>query len=106
VNTPIPGTLPLVVGIIIVGIGSLIPCFIGYHMVHHYERFAWMIITIVMLFLWGLGAKAGFDINAQKSIEDTGKSLSSDILSFGGIVFGSFTGVRVITLVFCVETNV
>lgn len=87
-----PGTLPLVVGIIIVGIGSLIPCFIGYHMVHHYERFAWMIITIVMLFLWGLGAKAGFDINAQKSIEDTGKSLSSDILSFGGIVFGSFTG--------------
>jgi len=87
-----PGTLPLVVGIIIVGIGSLIPCFIGYHMVHHYERFAWMIITIVMLFLWGLGAQAGFNINAQKSIEDTGKSLSSDILSFGGIVFGSFTG--------------
>jgi purine-cytosine permease-like protein len=82
-----------VVGIIIVGIGSLIPCFIGYHMVHHYERFAWIIITIVMLFLWGLGAKAGYDINAQKSLEDTGKALKSDILSFGGIVFGSFTGV-------------
>lgn len=62
-------------------------------MVHHYERYAWMMITLVMLFLWGLGGKAGFDINAQKSVEDTGKSLSSDILSFGGIVFGSFTGV-------------
>lgn len=87
-----PGTLPLVAGVVIVGIGSLIPCFIGYNMVHHYERFAWIVITMVMLFLWGLGAKAGFDINAQKAVEDTGKSLTADILSFGGIVFGSFTG--------------
>ncbi|THH15143.1 hypothetical protein EW146_g5289 [Bondarzewia mesenterica] len=63
-----PGTLPLVVGIIII------------------------VLFIVMLFLWGLGGKAGFDINAQKALEDKGRSLSSDILSFGGIVFGSFTG--------------
>ncbi|KZP24133.1 hypothetical protein FIBSPDRAFT_822521 [Athelia psychrophila] len=87
-----PGTLPLVAGIVIVGLGSLIPCFIGYNMVHHYERFAWIIITVVMLMLWGLGGKAGFDINAQKPLEDTGKTLTADVLSFGGIVFGSFTG--------------
>jgi purine-cytosine permease-like protein len=86
-----------VAGIVIVGIGSLIPCFIGYHMVHHYERFAWIALTIVMLFLWGLGAKAGFDVNAQKSLEGTGKSLSSDILSFGGVVFASFTGVSIVS---------
>lgn len=65
-------------------------------MVHHYERYAWTVITLVMLFLWGLGAKAGFDINAQKAIEAKGKSLSSDILGFGSIVFGSFTGVSIL----------
>ena len=75
-------------------------------MVHHYERYAWIMITLVMLFLWGLGGKAGFDINAQKSIEDTGKSLSSDILSFGGIVFGSFTGVSTCTSIFLRDTDV
>ncbi|KAJ7095711.1 permease for cytosine/purines, uracil, thiamine, allantoin-domain-containing protein [Mycena belliarum] len=87
-----PGTLPLVAGVVIVGLASLIPCFIGYNMVHHYERYAWMIIFIVMLFLLGLGGLAGFDINAQKQFEDKGKAFSSDILSFGGIVFGSVAG--------------
>ncbi|KAJ7643966.1 purine-cytosine permease [Roridomyces roridus] len=87
-----PGTLPLVAGVVIVGVGSLIPCFIGYNMVHHYERYAWMVLFIVMLFLLGLGARAGYEIDAQKPFEDTGKSLSSDVLSFGGIIFGSVAG--------------
>ncbi|KAJ7069585.1 purine-cytosine permease [Mycena amicta] len=87
-----PGTLPLVAGVVIVGVGSLIPCFIGYNMVHHYERYAWMVLFVVMLMLLGLGGKAGYDINAQKAFEDKGKALSSDILSFGGIVFGSVAG--------------
>jgi hypothetical protein len=63
-------------------------------MVHVYERYAWMLMSLIMLFLWGLGGKAGYDINAQKPLEDTGRALSADILSFGGIVFGSFSGVR------------
>lgn len=47
-----PGTLPLVVGIIIVGICSLIPCFVGYHMVHYYERYAWMVgLTLLRSYL-------------------------------------------------------
>jgi hypothetical protein len=62
-------------------------------MVHHYERYAWIVITIVMFMLWGLGGKEGFDLKIQAELEDKGKGLSSDILSFGGIVFGSFTGV-------------
>jgi len=86
------GTLPLVVGIIIVSICSLIPCFVGYNLVHIYERYAWIIITVIMVFLWGLGGHKGFDINAQKASEDTGRNLAADILSFGGIVFGSFSG--------------
>ena len=88
-----PGTLPLVVGIIIVAVCSLIPCSVGYELIHLYERYAWIVITIIMLFLWGLGAHAGFDISAQKPLEDKGKDLAADVLSFGGIVFGSFTGV-------------
>ena len=88
-----PGTLPLVVGVIIVSICSLIPCFVGYNLVHTYERYAWIVITIIMFMLWGLGGKAGFDISAQKPLEDTGEDLIGDVLSFGGIVFGSFTGV-------------
>ncbi|KIK79423.1 hypothetical protein PAXRUDRAFT_834106 [Paxillus rubicundulus Ve08.2h10] len=85
-------TLPLVVGIILIGMCCLIPCFIGYDMVHIYERYAWVVTFFIMCCLWGLGAHAGFDVNAQKPLEDTGRALSSDILSFGGIVFGSFTG--------------
>jgi hypothetical protein len=46
-----------------------------------------------MFMLWGLGGKEGFDLKSQGDLEDKGKGLSSDILSFGGIVFGSFTGV-------------
>lgn len=88
-----PSTLPLVVGIIIIGVCSLIPCIIGYNMVHMYERYAWMVTLICMLFLCGLGAKVGYDVDVQKSLEDTGSALPADILGFGGIVFGSFTGV-------------
>lgn len=87
-----PGSLPLVVGIVIIGVCCLVPCFIGYNMVHVYERYAWMVTSVIMLFLWGLGGKAGYDISAQKPLEDTGRALSADILSFGGIVFGSFSG--------------
>jgi hypothetical protein len=67
-------------------------------MVHIYERYAWIVSTLIMLFLWGLGGKAGYDINAQKQLEDSGRALSADILGFGGIVFGSFSGVRRITI--------
>lgn len=88
-----PGTLPLVVGIIIVAVCSLIPCSVGYELIHVYERYAWILVTIIMLFLWGLGAHAGFEISAQKPFEDTGESLTADVLGFGGIIFGSYSGV-------------
>ncbi|KAL4064121.1 permease for cytosine/purines, uracil, thiamine, allantoin-domain-containing protein [Scleroderma yunnanense] len=84
--------VPLVVGIIIIGICCLIPCFVGYNMVHIYERYAWMVTFFIMCCLWGLGGKAGFDVNAQESMEKTGRALAGDVLSFGAIVFGSFSG--------------
>ncbi|TFK32555.1 cytosine-purine permease [Crucibulum laeve] len=87
-----PGTLPLIVGIIIVAVGSLVPCFIGYDMVHKVERYVWIPLGIIMLFLLGLGAKAGYEIKDQIPLEDTGRSVSADVMSFGGIVFSSFAG--------------
>lgn len=63
-------------------------------MVHIYERYAWTVTFFIMCCLWGLGAKAGFDVNAQKSSESTGRALAGDVLSFGAIVFGSVSGVR------------
>jgi len=63
-------------------------------MVHTYERYAWIVTFIIMCCLWGLGGNAGFDMNAQKSSESTGRALVGDVLSFGAIVFGSVSGVR------------
>ncbi|KAK0457488.1 cytosine-purine permease [Desarmillaria tabescens] len=86
------GSLPLVVGVIIVSICSLIPCFIGYNVVHTYERYVWIPLFVVMFFLWGLGGHAGFGIQAQKSSEESGRTLTASMLSFGGIVFGTTAG--------------
>ena len=85
-------TLPLVGGIIIIGVCCLIPCFIGYDMVHVYERYAWTSTFFIICCLYGLGSKVGYDVNAQKSLENTGRALSADILSFGAIIFGSVAG--------------
>lgn len=76
------------------GVCSLVPCFVGYDLVHVYERYAWLVTTLIMLILFGLGGRAGYDLQAQKPLEDKGADLVGDVLSFGGIVFGSFTGVR------------
>ncbi|PBK84182.1 cytosine-purine permease [Armillaria gallica] len=89
VNT---GSLPLIVGVIIVSICSLIPCFIGYDVVHTYERYAWVPLLVIMFFLWGLGGHAGLDIQAQKSAEESGRTLTANVISFGAIVFGNTAG--------------
>ena len=66
----------------------------GYEYLHHWERYAWIALTVIFCMLYGLGSRApgGYDISAQKASEDTGRSLAGDVLSFGGIVFGSCSG--------------
>ena len=61
-------------------------------MVHVYERYAWIMMLFVMSCLYGLGSKAGYDVGAQKPLEDTGRALAGDILSYGSIIFGVVTG--------------
>ena len=75
-------------------------------MVHHYERYAWMVMTLVMLSLWGLRGKAGFDINAHTMSVDYNEALlPNNILDFGRVVFGSFTIVSTHTSVFLHDTD-
>ena len=61
-------------------------------MVHVYERYAWIMTLFIMCCLYGLGGKAGYDVDAQKSLEDTGRALSADVLSYGAIIFGAVAG--------------
>jgi purine-cytosine permease-like protein len=35
--------VPLVVGVIIIGVASLLVCFVGYNFLHVYERYAWSV---------------------------------------------------------------
>ncbi|EIN10595.1 hypothetical protein PUNSTDRAFT_142573 [Punctularia strigosozonata HHB-11173 SS5] len=84
--------LPLVVGVIIIGICSLLVCFVGYNFLHHYERYAWIVTFIIFMMIYGLGGHAGYHPEAQKPNEDRGVDYSADLLSFGGIIFSSCSG--------------
>ena len=75
-------------------------------MVHYYEQYAWMVMTLVMLSLWGLRGKAGFDINVHTtSVNYNEALLPNNILDFGRVVLGSFTIVSTHTSVFLRDTD-
>ena len=61
-------------------------------MIHVYERYAWIVGLFIMSSLYALGGKAGYNVDAQKPFEDTGRALGADVLSYGSIVFGALTG--------------
>nr|XP_031864356.1 uncharacterized protein CI109_000269 [Kwoniella shandongensis]KAA5531428.1 hypothetical protein CI109_000269 [Kwoniella shandongensis] len=86
------GKLPLEASIVIVGLLALVLCFVGYNAVHQWERYAWILLFIIYCCIWGLAGHRGFDIHAQKPLQDTGKAFAGDFLSFGGIVFSSAAG--------------
>ncbi|KAG2188208.1 hypothetical protein INT44_000960 [Umbelopsis vinacea] len=90
----INNTLPLTAGIIIVALCALIICFFGYDLLHIYERYAYIVITIIVIMLFALGGSspAGYDLVAQSANEPTGANLAANILSFGGIMFGAVSG--------------
>jgi purine-cytosine permease-like protein len=50
-------SLPLAIGIIIVGILSMIVSFVGYKWIHTYERYSWIPVFIAYCILAGVGAK-------------------------------------------------
>ncbi|KAI5481367.1 permease for cytosine/purines uracil thiamine allantoin [Pseudohyphozyma bogoriensis] len=88
----INNTVPLAAGVVIVSVCSLAICFFGYNLLHIWERYAWIGLTVIFCMLYGLGSEPGYDLSAQKAYEDTGRNLAGDILSFGGVIFGSAAG--------------
>jgi len=50
-------SLPIVVGIIIIGIVSMIVSFVGYKWIHAYERYSWIPLLIAFCIVAGVGAK-------------------------------------------------
>ncbi|KAI8066400.1 permease for cytosine/purines, uracil, thiamine, allantoin-domain-containing protein [Gongronella butleri] len=90
----INNTLPLPAGIVIIAVCSLVICFFGYDLLHHYERYAYIVITVIVIMLYVLGSQwpAGYDLTAQSASEATGTDLAADVLSFGAVMFGSSAG--------------
>lgn len=77
------GKCPLVVGVILIAIISLIIALLGYRFVHHFERFSWMVMIILFCIVAGLGAK--HFVNTPMG---SGPPEAASVLSFGGAVFG------------------
>ena len=50
---------------------------------HYWERYAWIVLIIFYLFMWGLAGKQGFDIHAQEALEPSGLAYAGSFLSFG-----------------------
>ena len=77
------GKCPLVVGVILIAIISLIIALLGYKFVHYFERFSWIVMIILFCIVAGLGAK--HFVNVPMGV---GSGEAASVLSFGGAVFG------------------
>lgn len=77
------GKCPLVVGVILIAIISLIVALLGYRFVHLYERVSWIIMITLFCIVAGLGAKHFVNVPMG-----SGSAESASVLSFGGAVFG------------------
>jgi len=80
--------LPLTVAIIIVSVVTLFICFFGYDLVHKWERYAWILIAIIMCILYG----TGHEYYSWTPASATGATYAGSVLSFGGVIFGSVIG--------------
>jgi NCS1 nucleoside transporter family len=77
------GKCPLAVGVILIAMISLLVSLFGYHIIHRYERYSWILMLILFMIVGGLGASSFSNIPIP-----TGKVEMASILSFGGAVFG------------------
>jgi purine-cytosine permease-like protein len=84
ITTLSDGRVPLVVGVILIALISLLIALLGYKFVHYYERCSWMIMITLFCIVAGLGAKHFY--NAP--FGGTGSAEAASVLSFGGAVFG------------------
>ena len=75
--------LPLAICILILAIGSFLVSFLGYHVIHFYERYSWLVMYPFFAILAGFGAS-----HMQNVPMGTGKAECASVLSFGATVLG------------------
>ncbi|CAF0721924.1 unnamed protein product [Adineta steineri] len=85
-------SIPMVVGIVIISIISMIVSFVGYKWLHIYERYSWIPIFIAYCILAGVGAKyftssKMVSVNATTLNNNSRRAQISRILSFGATCF-------------------
>ncbi|KAH7019709.1 putative NCS family nucleoside transporter [Ilyonectria destructans] len=80
------GTLSLAVGIVIVIVVAYVVSFFGYAIIHHYERYAWIVAFVLICALYGQSHK---HFSPTPSISfDKGLTYSGSCLSYFAIIFG------------------
>jgi purine-cytosine permease-like protein len=75
--------LPASVAVLIIGLMALIIGLFGYKIVHHYERWSWIVMTVCFCILAGFGAKHFVNVPMGSGAAET-----SSILSFGTAIIG------------------
>lgn len=83
------GSLDISLGIVLVVLLALVVSFLGYHVLHHYESVAWILIFILMLVQWGQSApRFPSDITAHElqGIDYVGSALTFFAIMFGQCV--------------------
>ena len=81
--------LPFVVALLILAVLTTLISVFGYFIVHRYERFAWIPMFILFLYLF---FEAAPHVNLSIPTTATGLALFSSVITFGGIVFGYAIG--------------
>jgi NCS1 nucleoside transporter family len=77
------GKLPLAVAVLLIGLIALIIGLFGYHLVHIYERYSWIAMTLCFCIVAGFGARDFINVPMG-----SGAVEASSVLSFGTTIVG------------------
>lgn len=78
----INGSVSLIVGIVVVSLVVLVIAAYGYHLIHHVEKYAWVILFTIYCLLYGLLNQGDPDTARMTDEMDTGRAKVADLLSW------------------------
>lgn len=81
------GHLSMVVGILVIVIVAFVVSFFGYAIIHHYERYAWIIALILLSVLYGQSHKY-FTTIPGEGASIKGADYSGACLTYFAVIFG------------------
>nr|POE72888.1 purine-cytosine permease fcyb [Quercus suber] len=80
------GTIPIAVGVVIIGVVSMIICLVGLRAILVYQKYAWFVYLVIFLIIFG---QTGRYANNLKNTEAILPGDSGTVLSLIAIVYGS-----------------